>query len=100
MGVTTVTEVVTTATSPRHLTISTVTIHLTMAMATMAVTGVIIMATTGTADTMGTVVTVVSSYPLAFSDLAFIRFPYQASSIPLLLACFFDCGGLARIKPL
>jgi hypothetical protein len=96
MGVTTVTEVVTTATGPRHPTISKVTIHLTVAMATMAATRVIIMATKGTADTMGTVVTVVtvaSSYPLAFSDLAFIRSPYQASSIPCCWLVFLIVGG-------
>ena len=99
MGVTVI-EVVTTTTGPRYRTINTVTIHLTMAMATMAVTGVIIMATTATMGTVAMVGMVASISPLAFNDLAFIRSPYQASSIPLLLACFFDCGWLVRIKPL
>jgi hypothetical protein len=100
MGVTVI-GVATTATSHRYRTISRVTIHLTVAMATMAATRVIIMATKGTADTMGTVVTVVtvvtvaSSYPLAFSDLAFIRSPYQASSIPCCWLVFLQTDNRA-----
>ncbi|MEO2045702.1 MAG: hypothetical protein ABGX16_03915 [Pirellulales bacterium] len=61
-----------------------------MAMATMAVTGVIIMGTTATIDT---VAIVASISHLVFNDLAFIRSPYQASSIPLLLAFFLIVGG-------
>jgi hypothetical protein len=76
MGVTVI-EVVTTTTGPQYRTINTVTIHLTVAMANIAVTGVIIMGTTATMGTVATVAMVgmvgmvASIYPLAFSDLAF-----------------------------